>query len=500
MPGVPHACRWCFTINHYTPQEVQMVIGLINGAECYLGCAEYEVAADGTPHIQAYVHLNHKLYRNQILCRAFPAPIMHDGVRRSPFEQVSSQNGSEDNKLMSSDRSNGRRMTQFELVFQGKTFPVPRKSVWEFLDNRRDLLDTKSYEVQSAVSPGVFEAFLNSLRTQTKIAITKENVDSLSLLADEFALADLASDCAAFSVQSVSELSDRVSRLEAQISVLLPDSIRFGEQFSAHEREFARLASLISMLRTDISSIRTQVSSIQGNDQGKVLSSAICSLQTGLSSLRFACDRDFRAIRSDLGAEIATLRVDCLRSQIESPPISAPFPDFAGSESRSRIEVPMKWAGSVDGIVSYLTNKFGGNVHEQGIVRITSKSADHRPEHALKNVANVSSSSFFVSKNEPSQWICWDFGRMRICPTHYTIRTKYLKSWVVASSVSGRTWTGIDRRDGNDFDMDLPRAASFTLSKPLEARFIRLTQTDKNHFPDDHLRLQALEFFGTLFE
>jgi hypothetical protein len=87
----------------------------------------------------------------------------------------------------------------------------------------------------------------------------------------------------------------------------------------------------------------------------------------------------------------------------------------------------------------YLTKKHRGNVHEKGIVAITSKSLfEGDPSNAAQNVADLKSDSEFYSEEEvPGQWICWDFGRMRICPTHYTIPCEHLKSWVVECSVDG---------------------------------------------------------------
>jgi hypothetical protein len=43
-------------------------------------------------------------------------------------------------------------------------------------------------------------------------------------------------------------------------------------------------------------------------------------------------------------------------------------------------------------------------------------------------------------------------------------------------------------------------SSSFGISNPAECRFIRVTQLDKNHPGDSHLRLLALEFFGALSE
>jgi hypothetical protein len=105
------------------------------------------------------------------------------------------------------------------------------------------------------------------------------------------------------------------------------------------------------------------------------------------------------------------------------------------------------------------------------------------------------------SKDEPGQWICWDFREMRVRPTHYTMMARYPKSWVVEGSLDGMNWTEIDRQTDNEAFNKNPETASFRISKPVESRFIRLSQTDKNHEGKDFLGyLYVVEFFGTLSE
>jgi hypothetical protein len=164
---------------------------------------------------------------------------------------------------------------------------------------------------------------------------------------------------------------------------------------------------------------------------------------------------------------------------------------------------------SLDGIISYLTKKHGGNVQEKGIVTITSKSAQdpsydgsNMPiKYAINRIADAGSALGFISKNEPGQWVCWDFREMRVRPTHCTIQACYLKSWIVEGSLDGSAWTEIDRQTNNQDFKNWWNTASFAVSKPAEFRFIRLTQTDKRPFYDDDvLSLCAVEFFGTLSE
>jgi hypothetical protein len=177
-----------------------------------------------------------------------------------------------------------------------------------------------------------------------------------------------------------------------------------------------------------------------------------------------------------------------------------------------RIEAAKRW----DGIISYLTKKHGGNVHDKGIVTITSKSIDETPfgdpSWAVKHVKHVADlvdvrrawgEPQFCSADEPDQWVCWDFREMRVRPTHYTIRAycASLRSWVVEGSLDGARWAEIDRQtDNRDFSGEYWNLASFSVAKPAECRFIRLTQTALHWAYQHSLALHAVEFFGTLSE
>jgi hypothetical protein len=155
----------------------------------------------------------------------------------------------------------------------------------------------------------------------------------------------------------------------------------------------------------------------------------------------------------------------------------------------------------LEGIISYLTKKHGGNVREKGIVTITSNAVARNADCGPKNVGDLTSNSPFCSRGEPGEWVCWDFRKMRVRPTHYTLRTPELRSWVVEGSQDGESWTELDRqRNNQDFKTGAKQTSSFAVSNSPECRFIRLTQTARNHLNSDHLFFCAVEFFGTLCE
>jgi hypothetical protein len=228
----------------------------------------------------------------------------------------------------------------------------------------------------------------------------------------------------------------------------------------------------------------------------------ICSI------LRPSVDFEEVILLQEQGLENLRLEVETLREFIGEPlnpkatAAQAPAPQ-PPVNSLGIFEFPMKEANSVDGIISYLTKKHGGNVHEKGVVIVTVKSIynDDRGYYGPQNAVNLTSNSQFSTKDAPGQWICWNFGQRRIRLTHYTLRACKLKSWVVEGSPDGSTWTEIDRKtDNQDFSPGGYTTASFAVSNQVECRYIRLTQTTMRHCRDDCLKFTGVEFFGSLCE
>jgi hypothetical protein len=81
-------------------------------------------------------------------------------------------------------------------------------------------------------------------------------------------------------------------------------------------------------------------------------------------------------------------------------------------------EIVMKSDTPLDGILSYLSRIYGGNVHERKIVTITASSIFGKdPQYSPTNLADLNSGLIFDSENEHNQWVQWDFNEMRVSPT-----------------------------------------------------------------------------------
>jgi hypothetical protein len=153
-----------------------------------------------------------------------------------------------------------------------------------------------------------------------------------------------------------------------------------------------------------------------------------------------------------------------------------------------------------------LTAKFGGNIHDRGVVHIIANRpfCDH-PSYAAKNVADLGTNSYFQSVNEANQSICFDFKKMTITPTHYSIRTHssglnsyHMKSWVLEGSTEGNLWIGIDRQnDCGDLKSQFA-VATFSVGRSESICLLRLTQTGPTHYGHNYLIFTAFEIFGSV--
>jgi hypothetical protein len=144
-------------------------------------------------------------------------------------------------------------MSLLDLVFDSTPYAVPTASISDLM-NHRHLRGARTYTVQSSVPRDVFETFVNSLKSQTKIPVTKENAAFLFLLANEFFLSDLASFCATFpvSLEQFSVLSERVSQLERQTSSFGNPLRTFKDAVQSHDRR-------LELLRLELENLKKSV-------------------------------------------------------------------------------------------------------------------------------------------------------------------------------------------------------------------------------------------------
>jgi hypothetical protein len=159
-------------------------------------------------------------------------------------------------------------------------------------------------------------------------------------------------------------------------------------------------------------------------------------------------------------------------------------------------------ADSMNGIVANLTARFSGNVHDKGVGKITASSFADSGTDPQFAADLTNRSSYFCSKNEPDQWICFDFKHQEIQLTHYTFQAhswNNLANWMIEGSDDGMAWIEMSRRSNNE---DLKKdytVKTFDANGPGRRgrfRMFRLRQTDRNHSGKYFVNLSDFEFFG----
>jgi hypothetical protein len=155
-----------------------------------------------------------------------------------------------------------------------------------------------------------------------------------------------------------------------------------------------------------------------------------------------------------------------------------------------------------NGILNHITKECGGNVHEKGIVNITS-SGDYRSKPW--EVTNYGWNRVWASNSVPNSWICFDFKGESVSLQHYTLKShnwsgNCLIQWTTEGSYDGNTWEIRDNRNTTDLcRKSIVKIYKCSASKSNEFfRFIRRTQTGKDSDDCNFLILTTIEFFGLL--
>jgi hypothetical protein len=149
-----------------------------------------------------------------------------------------------------------------------------------------------------------------------------------------------------------------------------------------------------------------------------------------------------------------------------------------------------------NGIIAHLTKKLGNVLREGGIV----VTAENDPLGTARNDVNLAFGSCLTAQSAPDLWLCYDFIKRAVRPTHYSLCSGTLKSWVIEGSNTGKSWQELDRRENVDDLRDSAAVHVYPIAQPGPLQMIRVRQTGPNHIGDERLRIYAFEIFGSLFE
>lgn len=158
-----------------------------------------------------------------------------------------------------------------------------------------------------------------------------------------------------------------------------------------------------------------------------------------------------------------------------------------------------------DGIMRNLTNKTGGNIHDNQTIEITSNSI-HSSYEVPSNVVNYNTDNYYLSKNIKESFILFNFKNKFVRISNYSIMSysickSCLKNWVIEASNDGKAWTEIDKRENNSSLIGDKKINTFSIKHKdnLFYQFIRLRQTDYSWSDDGcYFGIYMMEFFGAI--
>lgn len=173
-------------------------------------------------------------------------------------------------------------------------------------------------------------------------------------------------------------------------------------------------------------------------------------------------------------------------------------------EKEKGIPLLLKEDEEFNGIVKYLTNKTGGNIHENGTIKITSNTFYDGGEP--KNLLDFTDKNYYRASRADS-YITFDFKSMKVKVTNYSIKSNWngpdafhMRSWEVEVSNDEVIWKKIDeRKNCQDLNGKL-LTGTFDVLPNGYSRYVRVHQTDRPWGRGDHIWFFYMELYGFLQE
>lgn len=164
-----------------------------------------------------------------------------------------------------------------------------------------------------------------------------------------------------------------------------------------------------------------------------------------------------------------------------------------------------------EGIMHHLSEETQNNIHDDGIIEITSNSILSNIYHP-KNLVDFHEKNYYHSKDDGGAYVCFDFKDKLVQLSSYSIKSmnnnvhySHLKNWVMEVSNDEKTWRIVDSHI-NDPILDEPGVVvNFAIRKKNIDfhRFIRIRQNGNSWDPrtnHNFIGFYFIEFFGKLIE
>ena len=176
-------------------------------------------------------------------------------------------------------------------------------------------------------------------------------------------------------------------------------------------------------------------------------------------------------------------------------------------DGKERKHIEHEEGKNFEGIIKYLENKYGENIHQQGIISITASSifSWRPPERVI--IYDQDTSNPWVSKNIVGSWLEINFKEEKVKINGYSLKSPQwgphsdtLQNWVIDGSKDGKNWIEIDKRENDNYLNGPGYEHYYPISKTIdEFQYIRIRNTGQCHCGcSAYLALINFEVYGDI--
>lgn len=161
------------------------------------------------------------------------------------------------------------------------------------------------------------------------------------------------------------------------------------------------------------------------------------------------------------------------------------------------------------GIFKVLSDEVNGNIHEKGIIQITSNSINNQ-YYLPKYAVDFRSKDYYCSHGDDDAYICFDLISLKIQVDSYFIKSPiskendFLRNWVIEVSNNKANWIIIDKRNNCNALNSNGAMCVFNIPQVLDGfyRYIRLRSTGLGWGIEKYQYLMSIcyiDFYGVIW-
>ena len=165
-----------------------------------------------------------------------------------------------------------------------------------------------------------------------------------------------------------------------------------------------------------------------------------------------------------------------------------------------------------NGILRHLSNQSKGNIHDNGLIEITSNSIVLNLFHP-KNLVDYNNDNYYFSKDVSNSFVCFDFKDKSVKLSSYSIKSHndgknyaHLKNWVIEVSDDAKSWKIIDNQKNCSLLNGSNLVANFKIDKKDDDdgkfyRYVRIRSSGNSWYQygnHSQIYFSLIEFYGQI--